>query len=69
MARYKPENKNRFRMTECIKCGKPVSDRQSYAVGNFDPKAEATATLAKDERGNIITRKALPRAHRDKCPA
>jgi hypothetical protein len=68
MTRYKKENMNRFRMTECAKCGEPVSDRKSWAVPPARQSDEGQYVLAKSATGDVVTRKALPRVHRGKCP-
>lgn len=67
MARYKKENNHRYAKTICQRCKKEVTRRASFAVV-LNPNQDAQYILARDSNKQAITRKALPRIHRDKCP-
>ncbi len=53
--------------TKCVQCKNLVSRRKSLAVF-LSPEQDAQFVLARDSQRNPITRKALPRRHRGKCP-
>lgn len=53
---------------ECVGCKKPVSRRKSLAVV-LDPRQDADYVIARGKKSrSVVTRKALPRRHRGKCP-
>lgn len=53
---------------ECVNCKKPVSRRKSLAVV-LDFKQDQEYIIARGKKSRaVVTRKALPRRHRGKCP-
>lgn len=67
MARYKKDNAHNYRKTTCQQCGQEITRRNSVAI-QLDIQQDQQYVLARGKGGKTVTRKALPRRHKGKCP-
>lgn len=67
MARYKKDNGLNYFKGECQKCKGEVTRRNSRAV-QLDARQDNDYVVARGKGGRVVTRKALPRIHKGKCP-